>query len=668
MIGKPPKIVIPGMSRGAGIPAGCIVGRRRGTGQGPAELLDLKHLLGMGIATTENTNATNSTTASTAHSETQSLSSSVSTSLSQISSSLSSTTSQVTSLSTAVSTVISGSISAVNSAISSLSTAVGAGGGVDDDSALSTSLSSAVSINTTQSTSLSQISSSLSGAISSTSSLSVAVSTTDSSNLSTAEAYTDAAVAAIAGGGTGTPANGVVSGLGVSYVSGLTFSMTAGSANINGVLVTASAQTTTLATADATNPRIDVLYVDDTGTFGHITGTPSTNPSQPTVDPTSQLYLAFALVPATATSLSGFTTETIYDEGSAGEWTGSTSGSGFTIGSTNNPNTGTKDIEGTSVVAGAYAKFVDGTPTTFDGDGSLLLSIRSKATWNSKRSLVLQWFDAGVAKGVPVTLKEGSFGFSSSNTSSYQALVIAKSLFAVPAGTTKDEFRITAAGSGGTFGFYIDPIKLQTVTSGSGGSGGGGTTTGITQDQADARYEQLSNFNSYSTVVSATDSGQTVSLSQISSSLSGAISSTSSLSTAVSTVVSGSISTVNSEIASLSTAISLLRLVAFFFTTTPSSSEVLALYSAVDAFTIPANMAGSQVKVGTNATSTFAIDVQQNGSSIGTISIGTSGTATLTTASGTSKSIAVGDVLKFVAPSSTDTTIANVAVNIKGTL
>jgi hypothetical protein len=108
--------------------------------------------------------------------------------------------------------------------------------------------------------------------------------------------------------------------------------------------------------------------------------------------------------------------------------------------------------------------------------------------------------------------------------------------------------------------------------------------------------------------------------------------------------------------------------VAFFFITTPTASEVLALYVAADAFTIPANMSGTQVKVGTNATATFAIDVQQNGTSIGTISIATSGTATLTTTSGAAKSIAAGDVLKFVAPSSADSTIANVAVTVKGTL
>lgn len=113
---------------------------------------------------------------------------------------------------------------------------------------------------------------------------------------------------------------------------------------------------------------------------------------------------------------------------------------------------------------------------------------------------------------------------------------------------------------------------------------------------------------------------------------------------------------------------SALRLIAFFATTAPTASEVLCLYVAADAFTIPANLSGTQVKVGTNPAATFAIDVQKNGSTIATISISTGGVVTLTTSGGTSKAIAVGDVVKFVAPGSADANIANLAVNVKGTL
>ena len=111
----------------------------------------------------------------------------------------------------------------------------------------------------------------------------------------------------------------------------------------------------------------------------------------------------------------------------------------------------------------------------------------------------------------------------------------------------------------------------------------------------------------------------------------------------------------------------------FFFISTPTVSEVLALHVAGRAFTIPANFSGGlQSAVGTNPTATFAIDVQRQVggagafSSIGTISVSTGGVVTATTVSGTSKSIAAGDVLKFIAPSPVDSTAANMAFTVIG--
>lgn len=126
-----------------------------------------------------------------------------------------------------------------------------------------------------------------------------------------------------------------------------------------------------------------------------------------------------------------------------------------------------------------------------------------------------------------------------------------------------------------------------------------------------------------------------------------------------------------SDVSSATTALTNLGLYyrfGFFFTTTPTSSEVLCLHVAPVAFTIPANFSSpnSVGNCATSPTSSFAIDVQRNGSTIGTITIGTGGSFTFATSSGTSKSITVGDVLKFVAPSSADATCANVAISIQG--
>jgi hypothetical protein len=107
-------------------------------------------------------------------------------------------------------------------------------------------------------------------------------------------------------------------------------------------------------------------------------------------------------------------------------------------------------------------------------------------------------------------------------------------------------------------------------------------------------------------------------------------------------------------------------LVGFFFTTVPTVSEVLCLHVAAADFTIPANLSTLKSSVGTNPTSSFALDVQNNGVTIGTITVATNGAVTATTTSGTAKAIAAGDVLKIVAPSPVDATAANMTCTLVG--
>ena len=114
--------------------------------------------------------------------------------------------------------------------------------------------------------------------------------------------------------------------------------------------------------------------------------------------------------------------------------------------------------------------------------------------------------------------------------------------------------------------------------------------------------------------------------------------------------------------------------IGFFFTSAPSSSEVLLLHIATEAFTFPANFASPSSKgaVGSNPAGSFVLDVQRqvnatgSFSSIGTITISTGGAFTFATVSGTSKSVAVNDVIKIVGPSSADASIANAAITLVG--
>lgn len=106
-------------------------------------------------------------------------------------------------------------------------------------------------------------------------------------------------------------------------------------------------------------------------------------------------------------------------------------------------------------------------------------------------------------------------------------------------------------------------------------------------------------------------------------------------------------------------------------TTPPAASEILGTYPAVDAFTIPANFAGSASTVISNPSATFTIDVQRQVggtgafTSIGTITVSAAGAVTWATAGGVSVAIAALDVLKFVADSDGDATFLG-AFTVKG--
>lgn len=82
----------------------------------------------------------------------------------------------------------------------------------------------------------------------------------------------------------------------------------------------ANSTTLTLAVADPTFPRIDKFYADITGAIGVITGTPATNPQEPSINPLSQIDMGFVYIPAGSTVPAGTTQTVIYNENV--EWSG----------------------------------------------------------------------------------------------------------------------------------------------------------------------------------------------------------------------------------------------------------------------------------------------------------------------------------------------------------
>jgi len=92
---------------------------------------------------------------------------------------------------------------------------------------------------------------------------------------------------------------GIVSGC-TPTISGLTVTVAAGVVHLaDGTRKEISATTVTLDAADPTNPRIDLVYIDSTGTVAKITGTAAASPSAPSV-PANGISVAQVSVAANA--------------------------------------------------------------------------------------------------------------------------------------------------------------------------------------------------------------------------------------------------------------------------------------------------------------------------------------------------------------------------------
>ena len=79
---------------------------------------------------------------------------------------------------------------------------------------------------------------------------------------------------------------------------------TAVEATIGGTRVSASADTVTLSAADGTDPRIDLITIDNTGTVSATEGTAAATPTSPDI-PSDEALLAVVTVRGGSTNLVG---------------------------------------------------------------------------------------------------------------------------------------------------------------------------------------------------------------------------------------------------------------------------------------------------------------------------------------------------------------------------
>lgn len=283
----------------------------------------------------------------------------------------------------------------------------------------------------------------------------------------------------------------LVSGGGVSLTGGLTLTVSAALYNILGVAKSSDETILTAATADPTNPRYDVVALDENGDAVLITGTPAATPVVPTVDPATQLYLTFISIPAGATSISG--TETIiYD--SNDDYTMTELGTSVVLNSSNNPRGGSGVcIEATTMVATDYFQAQTPSGTIDLGTFNVLrFFIRNKAAWHASKQITITARNNGVQVGQAVVFKHGLHAFDQTNVTTYQQISLNPNLFAA-GGQPINQIRWTCTGGGSAItGFYVDDIVLQAGVSQSTDStrlrDRGAHSTGLQYDVNDLAY------------------------------------------------------------------------------------------------------------------------------------------------------------------------------------
>ncbi len=96
---------------------------------------------------------------------------------------------------------------------------------------------------------------------------------------------------------------------------------------------------------------------------------------------------------------------------------------------------------------------------------------------------------------------------------------------------------------------------------------------------------------------------------------------------------------------------------------TPADGDVITRFTATRAFTLPADMVGTESNQGVNPLSSAVLTVAKNGVSAGTITINSSGVPTMVTTSNADVDFAVDDVLTITV--TTTDSIDDLSVTLK---
>jgi hypothetical protein len=264
----------------------------------------------------------------------------------------------------------------------------------------------------------------------------------------------------------------------VSYVSGLTFSVSPLEYLINGQIYTISAETTvTLTSGDSTFDRIDVIYADISGNTGVLQGVPSANPEKVLVDGDTEVEVTFVLVRANSTS-ADVSTFVIYNENSGppSEWTFGSGGVQPTriIGNF----TGVTYSGGTSIrvsgVTGAYTTFFRLTGSTIlntNNYSTLQFAIRNLSANTTTSAIRFRFLTTGGTQNGSVVTMNGAgtanvVQYSPTNVSTWQLISIPLWRFYLTNTNVQVlEVSFSPQGTGAQSRYYFDLLEFVEGTS-----------------------------------------------------------------------------------------------------------------------------------------------------------------------------------------------------------
>lgn len=263
----------------------------------------------------------------------------------------------------------------------------------------------------------------------------------------------------------GSGGNRVITGNASYSGTGFIYDVTALTYIIQGTLYASAATQVTLAAADPTLNRIDVIYADDTGSVGVITGTPAATPSKPSVDNLTQVEVTFVTVSAGATA-PVIVIESVYDENTGtggGEWNATATAS-VLLNSTSDPYSGTTHIATTAAFgSNKNIIFTPAAPYTING-GQVSFWMKAKSNMGVTTGKVLVgFFVGGSLVGNALTIggtPSSTFGFSGGVIGSYQLVTIPLVSFGgLPASV--DDFRVFTLGGANTAEFDMDLVRIE---------------------------------------------------------------------------------------------------------------------------------------------------------------------------------------------------------------